>query len=127
MSVLEGDRLLYARHNFLFRYLSPTAWFGCCFFFGICDCPLGSGFCSSGWYSHSPPGSFHSLGFVHVQGQENYPIVGALRVLLVGDPLDVGFPDVDLILSCLVVTPTNTQVHPTDGANCRDWVWILFL
>ena len=49
-------------------HLSPAAWFGCCFVSGICNCPLGNGFCSSGWYSHSPPGSFHSLGFVHVQG-----------------------------------------------------------
>ena len=103
-------------------HLSPVAWFGCCFVFGICDCPLGSGFCSSGWYSHSPPDSFNSPGFVHVQGQENYSVAGILQVLSVGDLLGVGFPDVDLILPCLAAALTNTQVLPTDGANCRDWV-----
>ena len=59
---------------------------------------------------------------VHVQGQENYPVAGILRVLFVGDLLGVGFPGVDLILPCLTVTLTSTQVLPTDGANCRDWV-----
>ena len=103
-------------------HLSPAAWFGCCFVSRICDCPLGSGFCSSGWYSHSPPDSFYSPDFVYVQGQENYPIARTLRVLSVGDPLGVGFPNVDLILRCLVVAPTNIQVLPTDGVNCRDWV-----
>ena len=103
-------------------HLSPAAWFGCCFVSGIRDYPLGSGFCSSGWYSHSPLKSFHSSNFVHVQGQENYLIVGILRVLSVGDPLGMGFPSVDLILPSLAVALTNTQVLLIDGANCRDWV-----
>ena len=89
-------------------HLSSIAWFGCCFVSRIYDCPLGSGFCSSGWYSHSPPDSFHSLSFVHVQGQENYPVVRTLRLLFVGDPFGVGYPSVDLILPCLAVAPTNT-------------------
>ena len=103
-------------------HLSPAAWFGCCFVSGICDCPLGSFFCLSGWYSHSSPNSFHSPSFVHVQGQENYPIVGILWVLSIGDLLGVGFPDVDLILPCLAIALTNTQVLPIDGTNCKDWV-----
>ena len=59
---------------------------------------------------------------VHVQGQENYPVARILRVLSVGDLLGVGFLGVDLILPCLTVALTSTQVLPTDGANCRDWV-----
>ena len=103
-------------------HLSLTAWLGYCFIFGIRNCPLGSGFCLSGWYAHSPLNSFNSLDFVHVQGQENYPVVGILRVLFVGYLLGMGFLGVDLILPCLIVALTNTQVLPTDGTNCRDWV-----
>ena len=103
-------------------HLSSAAWLGCCFFSGIRDCLLGSGFCSSGWYAHSSLNSFHSPDFGHVQGQENYPIVGILRVLSAGDLLGVGFLGVDLILPCLTVALTNTQVLPTDNINCRDWV-----
>ena len=103
-------------------HLSSVAWLGCCFVSGICDCPLGSGFYSSGWYSHSPLDSFHSPDFVHVQGQKNYPVARTLRVLSVGDLLGVGFLGVDLILPCLTVALTNTQVLLTDDANCRDWV-----
>ena len=103
-------------------YLSPTAWFGCCFVSEICNCPLRNGFYSSGWYSHSPLDSFHSPGFVHVQGQENYLFAGILRVMFVEDPLGVGFPDVDLILPYLAATLANTQVLPTDSTNCKDWV-----
>ena len=33
--------------------------------------------------------------------------------------LDMGFLAVDLILPCLTITLSNTQVLPTDGANCR--------
>ena len=102
-------------------HLSPTAWLSCCFVSGICDCPLGSGFCSSGWYTHSPLGSFRSLNFVHVQGQENYPVTGILWVLSVGDLLGVGFLGVDMILPCLTVALTNTQVLLINGANCKDW------
>ena len=76
----------------------------------------------SGWYAHSLLNSFNSLDFVHVQGQENYPVVGILRVLFVGYLLGMGFLGVDLILPCLIVALTNTQVFPTDGAKCRDWV-----
>ena len=103
-------------------HLSLVAWLSCCFAFGIHDCPLGSGFCSPGWYSHSPLDSFRSPDFVHVQGQENYPVARILRVLSVGDLLGMGFPSVDLILSCLTVMLTSTQVLHTDGSNCRDWV-----
>ena len=101
-------------------HLSPATWFGCCFVSGIYDCPLGGGFFSSRWYSYSPLDSFHYLDFVHVQDQENYPVAGILQVLSVKDPLGVGFPNVDLILPCLAVALANTQVLPTDGANCRD-------
>ena len=103
-------------------HLSPAAWLGCCFVSRICECSLGSGFCSSGWYAHSPLDSFRSPDFVHVQGQENYPIVGILQVLSFGDLLGMGFLGVVLILPCLTVALTNTQVLPTNGANCRDWV-----
>ena len=103
-------------------HLSPTAWFGCCFVSGIRDCPLGSGFWWSGWYSHSSLNSFHSPDFVHVQGQKNYPVVGILRVLSVRDPLGMSFPSVELILPCLASTLTNTQVLLTDDANYRDWI-----
>ena len=103
-------------------HLSSAAWLGCCFFSGIRDYLLGSGFCSSGWYAHSPLNSFHSLNFVHVQGQENYPVVGILRVLSAGDLLGMSFLGMDLILPCLTVALTNTQVLPTDGTNWRDWV-----
>ena len=103
-------------------HLSPAAWFGCCFVSGIRDYPLGSGFYSSGWYLHSPLNSFHSSNFVHVQGQENYLVIGIIWVLFVGDLLSVGFPGVDLILPCLIVALTNTQVLLTNGANCKDWV-----
>ena len=101
-------------------HLSPAVWFGCCFVSRIRDCPPGSGFCLFGWYSHSSLDSFHSLDFVYVQGQKNYPIAGTLRVLSVGDLLGVGFLGVDLILPCLTIALTNKQVLPTDGANCRD-------
>ena len=99
--------------------LSPTTWLGFCFVSGIHDYPLGSSFCSSGWYAHSPLDSFHSPDFVHVQGQENYSIAGILWVLSAGDLLGMGFLRVDLILPCLTVALTNTQVLPTDGTNCR--------
>ena len=101
-------------------HLSLVAWLDCCFVSRIRDCPLGNGFGSSGWYAHSLLDSFHSLDFVYVQGQENYPVVGILRVLSVGDLLGVGFLGVDLILLCLTVALINIQVLPTDGANCRD-------
>ena len=103
-------------------HLSPTAWLGCCFVYGIRDCPLRSGFCSSGWYAHCPLDSFHSPDFVHVQGRENYPVTRILQVLSIGDLLGVGFLGVDLILPGLTVALTNTQVLPIDGANCRGWV-----
>ena len=103
-------------------HLSPATWLGGCFVSGIRDCPLGSGFCSSGWYAHSPLDSFHSPDFVHVQGQENYPIAGILQVLSFGDLLGMGFLGVVLILPCLTVALINTQVLPTNSANCRDWV-----
>ena len=102
------------------NHLSPVAWLDCCFVSRIHDCPLRNGFCLLGWYSHSPLDSFHSPDFVHVRGQENYPVAGILRVLSVGDLLGVGFPGVDLILPCLTGALTNTQVFPTDGANCKD-------
>ena len=35
----------------------------------------------------------------------------------------MNFPGVDLILSCLIVVFTNTQVLPTNGANYGDTVW----
>ena len=76
----------------------------------------------SGWYSRSPLNSFRSPDFVHAQGQENYPVTRILRVLSVGDLLGMGFPSVDLILSCLTVMLASTQVLHTDGSNCRDWV-----
>ena len=59
-------------------------------------------------FTLSPPDSFHSPSFVYVQGQENYPVAGTLRVLSVGDPFGVGYPGVDLILPCLAVAPINT-------------------
>ena len=108
-------------------HLSPTAWSDCYFVSGICDCPLGSGFCSSGLYSHSPFDSSRSPDFIHVQDQENYPVAGILRVPSVGDLLGMGFPGVDRILPCPTVALTNTQVLPTDGTNCRDWIWTLCL
>ena len=37
--------------------------------------------------------------------------------------LGVDFLGVDLILPCSTVVFTNTQVLPTDGANCGDTVW----
>ena len=95
-------------------HLSPATWLGCCFISGIRDYPLKSGFCSRGWYSHSPLDSFRSPNFFHVQG--------LLRILSVRDLLGVGFLGVDLILPCLTVALTSTQVLPTEGANCRDWV-----
>ena len=75
------------------------------------------------WVVCTLPSRFlHSPDFVHVQGQENYLVAGILQVLSVGDLLDVGFLGVDLILPCLIVALTNTQVLPTNSANCRDWV-----
>ena len=103
-------------------HLSPVTWFGCYFVFEIRDCLLGSGFCSFGWYSHSLLDSFHSPDFVHVLGQENYPVARILWVLSVGDLLGVGFLGMDLILPCLTVALINTQVPLTDSANCKDWV-----
>ena len=35
---------------------------------------------------------------------------------------DGGLLDEVLIPPCLFVALTNTQVLPTDGVNCRDWV-----
>ena len=76
--------------------------------------------------------SSHSPDFVHGQGQENFPVIEIPRVLSVEGLLDVGFLGVDLILPCLTVVLTNTQVLPIDGANCRvqfkaqvQNVWIL--
>ena len=112
--------------------LSPVAWLSCCFVSGICNCPLGSGFCLSGQYACCPLDSSHSPDFVHGQGQENFPVVEIPRVLSVEGLLDVGFLGVDLILPCLTVVLTNTQVLPIDGATCRvqfkaqvQNVWIL--
>ena len=95
-------------------HLSLAVWLSYCFTSGIRDCSHGSGFCSPSWYSHSPLDSFRSPNFFHVQG--------LLWILSVGDLLGVGFLGVDLILPCLTVALTSTQVLPTDGANYRDWV-----
>ena len=112
--------------------LSPVAWLGYCFVSGICDWPLGSGCCSSGRYAHSSLDSSHSPDFVHVQGQKNVPVIEIPWVPSAKGLLDVGFLGVDLILPCLTVALTNTQVLPIDGTNCRvlfgpqtQNVWIL--
>ena len=89
-------------------HLSLAAWLGCCFVSGTRDCPLGSGFGSSGWYAHSFLNSFHCPDFA--QGQEDYSAVEALWVLSVGDLFGVDFLSVDLILPYLTIALTNTQV-----------------
>ena len=91
---------------------SPVAWLGCCSVSGICGCPLGSGFCSSGQYAHSPLNSSYSPKFVHVRGQDNFPIVEIPRVLSVEGLLDVGFLGMDLILPCLTVALTTHKFSP---------------
>ena len=88
--------------------LSLATWPDDCFVFGIRDCPLGNGFGSSGWYAHSLLDSFHCPDFA--QGQEDYSAVEALWVLSVRDLFGVDFLSVDLILPCLTVALTNTQV-----------------
>ena len=59
-----------------------------------------------------------SILFISItQGWESYPIVGIKPIQADGSLLDEG-----LILPCLIVAFTNTQVLPTDCANYRDWV-----
>ena len=101
--------------------LSLATWPDGCFAFGICDYLLGSGFGSSEQYVHFPFGSFHCPDLA--QGQEDYSAAEAQWVLSAEDRLGVDFLGVDLILPCLTIVLTNTQVLPTDGANCRDYIW----
>ena len=85
---------------------------------GIHDCPHGNGFCWFEWCLRSPPETFRSLCFGYAQGLGNYPAVGIWPA-----QADGSLPYGGLILPCLIVVLTSTQVLPTDGANCRVHFW----
>ena len=55
---------------------------------------------------------------IYVQAQGNHSVAEHLRTLP-----DVDLLDVDLILPYCLLYFTNTQVLPTDDANCRVTVW----
>ena len=79
------------------------------------DCPafrmrnlsLSSDFCSCGRYLHYP--LVACLNLSPIQSSRSYPTVGSLHV-----PFGA-----DLILPSLMVSLTEAQVLPIDGANCR--------
>ena len=77
------------------------------FAYGMHGISLSSGFCSCGRCSHYPFAA--CLNLSPVRDSKNCPAVGNLRVQF----------GVDLILSSLMVSLVETQVLPTDGANCR--------
>ena len=71
------------------------------------DLSLLSDFCSCGRYLHYP--LVACLDLFLVRGLRSCPAVRSLRVLF----------GADLILPSLTVSLAETQVIPTDGANCR--------
>ena len=86
--------------------------------FGIRGCPHRNGFCWFEWCLRSPPETFRSLRSGHVQGLGNYPAAGIWPTRA-----DGSLPYGVLILPCLIVVLTGTQVFPTNNANCRVRFW----
>ena len=81
------------------------------FAYGMHDLSLSSGFCSCEKCSHCP--LVACLGLSPVRDSKYCPAVGNPHVRF----------GVDLILPFLTVSLVETQVLPTDGANCRVGLW----
>ena len=81
------------------------------FAYGMHDLSLSSGFCLCERCSHCP--LVACLGLSPVRDSKNCPAVGNLHVRL----------SADLILPFLTVSLVETQVLPTDGANCKVGLW----
>ena len=81
------------------------------FVYGMHDLSLSSGSCSCERCSHCP--LVACLGLSPVRDSKNFPTVGNLHIRF----------SADLILPFLTVSLVETQVLPTDGANCRVCVW----
>ena len=81
------------------------------FAYGMHDPSLLSGFYLCERCSHCPLVDY--LGLSLVQDSKNYPAVGNLHVRF----------GADLILPFLTVSLVETQVLPTDGANCKGGFW----
>ena len=94
--------------------LSPVAWLVRRPVSGTCGYPRGCDFCWFSWYPRSPPETFPFPRSCHAQGLGNCLAVGIWLAQANGGLLCGG-----LILPCLTITLTSTQVLPTDGANCR--------
>ena len=103
--------------TFFSGLLSLVAWPDDCFAFGIHDYPFGYGFDWSGQYVRFPHDSFHCLDLF--PGWKDYFAVETQLVPSIEGQLGGDSPGVDLILPCLTVVLTNTQVLPTDDTNCR--------
>ena len=81
------------------------------FAYGVRDLSPLSGFYSCERCSHCPLIDY--LGPSLVRDSKNCPAVGSLHVRF----------GANLILPFLTVSLVETQVLPTDGANCRDCFW----
>ena len=104
--------------TFFSSHLSPVAWLVHHPVSGTCGYSRGCGFCWFAWYPRSPPETFRFPRSCHAQGLGNYPAVGIWLAQADGGLLRGG-----LIPPCPIIVLTNTQVLPTDGANCRVRVW----
>ena len=82
------------------------------FVHGICDISFENRFYLCGWYVHCLLDSSPDL--FYVQGRGNHLVDEHLWT-----PFDADLLDVDLILPYRPLYFPNTQVLPTDGANCR--------
>ena len=102
--------------TFSSSHLFLTTWLVHYLVFGIRGCPHRNDFCWFEWCLRSPPETFLSLRSGHAQG--NYP---AARIWPAR--ADGSLPYGGLILPCSIVVLINTQVLPTDDANCRVHFW----
>ena len=118
MSKLGGIVFIVQGVAFSSSHLFLVAWLVHYPVFGICGCPHGNGFCWFEWCLRSPLETFRSFRFGHAQGLGNYPAGGIWLAWA-----DESLPYRGLILPCSIVVLTSTQVHPTDGANCRVHFW----
>ena len=81
------------------------------FAYGMHDLSLSSGPCSCERCSHCPLVACLILSLV--RDSKSYPAVGNLHVRF----------GADLILPFLTASLVETQVFPTNGANCRVGLW----
>ena len=85
---------------------------------GIRDLSFENRFHLCGRYVHCLHDS--STDILYIQGGGNHPVDEHLRT-----PPDADLLDVDLILPYYLLYFTNTQVLPTDDANCRVTIYSL--